>query len=201
MKSIVHSIYKAIGHIICRVRLCLWTVRDCVHRPTEKAILFVAHPDDDALFFHTFIQENKPYVCLMTTGWSLRRMACFSRMMKMYGVRYRAYDMETDDSREELLTKRVRKMLATGSYSLIATHNSEGEYGHEMHQRLHRCVKAAAGASILCPVSGANIKKHPLPAQAYKEKQEIFEHIYTTERFVLEQYAEWVSNEKLEIVE
>ena len=197
MRNVFHWCYQFVGHVICKIMLLYWNIRDRVNPPKEDAVLFVAHPDDDTLFFHTWIQKEKPYVCLMTTGWSLRRMPCFIKAMKQYGVRFRAYDMETNDQREELIVRRVKKVLSLGHFKTVASHNREGEYGHEMHRRMHRCVAAAVGGPVLCPVTKEEIGRYPLPACAVSEKTEIFQQVYITEVFVLDEYADWVCHEKL----
>ena len=185
---------------MCRVCLCWWVLRDKVSPPTSDAILFVAHPDDDTLFFHTFIKRHKPYVVLCTTGWSLRRLPCFFRAMRHYGVRFRAYDMETRDTRTELLERHIRHALQVGRFKFCATHNASGEYGHIMHQRVHNAVAKLARIPISAPVDTAYISRYPLPEEEVAEKRHIFNHIYTTERWVQEQYQTWVNNEQLERV-
>lgn len=175
-------------------------VHDWVSPPTENAVLFVAHPDDDTLFFHTFIKNNKPYVCLMTAGWRLRRLLCFIKAMKYYGVRYRVYDFDTKDKRENLIKNKIAKILSVGKFSIIATHNLEGEYGHEMHSRLHKCVQSVVNGTIYCPVSSEKIGDYPLAKEIVKEKENIFNTIYVTEKYVLEWCSEWVMNEQLECV-
>lgn len=200
MKSF-HSLYLFAGHVYCKLCLCWWKVRDFVSPPKEKAVLFVAHPDDDTLFFHTFIKENKPYVVLCTAGWSLRRLPCFFKAMRHYGLRYRAYDMGTRDKRERLLQRRVRKVFAVGNFEMCATHNATGEYGHEMHRRVHDAVVQEAKVPVLVPVEAERISNYPVTEEILKEKQYIFRNIYTTETWVLEQYALWVSHEQLELFE
>jgi LmbE family N-acetylglucosaminyl deacetylase len=174
-----------------------WRVRDKIFPPKETAVLFVSHPDDDVLFFHTFIKEHKPYVVLLTTGWSLRRMPCFIKAMRRYGVRFRAYDLQSRDTRTELLQSKIHEMMKTGNFDLCATHNASGEYGHEMHRRVHDAVASVVDCTLLTPVDKDHIRNYPLANEDYKEKVNIFQTIYTTELFVLEQYSEWVENEKL----
>ena len=199
--KLVHALYVVIGHVFCKLCLCWWTVRDFFNPPKENAVLFVAHPDDDTLFFHTFIKENKPYVVLCTAGWSLRRLPCFFKAMKHYGVRYRAYDMGTRDKREKLLQRRVKKIFSVGNFDICATHNSMGEYGHEMHRRVHNAVIRESKMPVWVPVDAKIISNYPVLDEILNEKQFIFSNIYTTEAWVLEQYALWVSHEQLELFE
>lgn len=197
IRKILHIIYLFIGRLLTNIRLCFWRLRDLLNKPTEKTVLFVAHPDDDALFFHKFIKEQKPYVVLLTTGWSLRRYYCFKKVMKYYGVKYRAYNLESRDKRVELLEKYVNEILVLLKPLICATHNAEGEYGHEMHIRVHDAVKKHFLCKLLVPALDKDIEKYPLNDNEIKEKKDIFNNFYTTENFVLDQYSKWVENEKL----
>ena len=133
----LRQIYIIVGTILNYIALIGWNIRDYIFKPKSNYVLFVAHPDDDALFFHTYIKEYKPYVCLMTTGWSIKRMPDFIRCMKMYGVRYRAYPMKSRDDRMGLLKKHVNRVLRIKKFTTIATHNKSGEYGHIEHKYIH----------------------------------------------------------------
>lgn len=197
MKKFIHKIYIIIGQILNALCRAWWNIRDKVSPPSEDAILFVAHPDDDTLFFHSFIKEHKPYVVLLTTGWSLRRYPCFKKVMKSYGVKYRAYNLKTRDTRINVLEKYVKQSFDLGDFKICATHNADGEYGHEMHIRVHNVVKANVSCDLFVPVLDCDIEKHPLNNNLVDEKTIIFEKYYTTELFVLEQYSKWVKNEKL----
>ena len=203
----IHGIYVVIGKLINHAALVCWRIRDRFYPPKTDAVLFVAHPDDDTLFFHTFIKEHKPYVCLMTTGWSLRRMPDFKRCMRRYGVKYRAYPLKSKDDRIDLLEKHVKSVLKMKSFAVVATHNATGEYGHEEHIRVHEAVvsvlkKEKYRAELLCPVDVSEIEKYPLSDGIVREKLDIFENVYVTESWVpFEEEAGtpvWVTHEKLE---
>lgn len=198
MKKAVHSIYLVLGHVLCSFFLFWWRLRDKICPPKETTVLIVAHPDDDTLFFHTFLKEKKPYVALMTTGWSLRRLPCFMKAMRYYGVRFRAYALRSRDTRTSLLEKHVREVLRLTHFELCATHNAEGEYGHEMHIRVHNAVAVNATCPIVFPTTREKIECFPIPEEAMLEKEMIFRQIYTTELFVIDMYSEWVRNEHLE---
>ena len=106
------------------------------------------------LGLYLLVKDYKPYVVVMTAGHSVNRLKCFSKNMKRYGVKYRAYDQGTDDTREALVRKRVRHVLGLGEFELVATHNSQGEYGHHMHVCVHpvqcqlRCISIPSGRSF-----------------------------------------------------
>ena len=197
MKEIKLFIKKVIGHILCRTCLVYWNIRDKIFPPQEKSVLFVAHPDDDTLFFHSFIKTYKPYVVVMTAGHSVNRLRCFSRNMRRYGVKFRAYDQGTDDTRESLVQKRVRHIMNTGNFELCATHNAQGEYGHPMHICVHNAVISEARCPILVPELQENIRKYPLPQMGIEEKRQIFYEIYQSQLFVPDVWPHWVENERL----
>lgn len=202
MKGVFHKLYMIMGTVMCRVFLTWWKFRDYVFPPKTDTVLFVAHPDDDTLFFHTFIKDHRPYVCLMTTGWSLRRMPCFLKAMKYYGVKFRAYPLRTNDSRIQLHEKIIMDVLSIGKFRVVATHNATGEYGHEEHMRVHKAVasvlkKNGSDAILLYPETKEYIAEHPLPRKVIEEKEKIFKTIYTTESWVLDEDTVWVENECL----
>lgn len=205
MKKIIHKLYFICGMLMCKICLLWWIVRDFVNPPKTDAVLFVAHPDDDTLFFHSFIKEAKPYVCLMTTGYSLRRLPCFFKVMKRYGVRYRAYPLKARDKRENLLKKQVKDVLKIKDFDTVATHNNNGEYGHEEHIRVHNAVMSVCTSNnktILCPADVSEIKRYPISEDIVEEKRDIFKNLYVTESWVLDEEEAgtpvWVTHEHLE---
>ena len=201
IKKFLRIIYLFVGHSTAKIRLCYWRLRDKIKPPTEKAVLIVAHPDDDTLFFYNFIKEYKPYAVLLTTAWSLRRYPCFKKVMKFYGVKYRAYDLDTREKNIELIEKCVGEVLSLINPEICVTHNCEGEYGHEMHVKVYNAVNKLVNCKLLVPVSDSEIVNYPLCDEIIKEKTMIFNKYYTTEKFVLDQYSKWVENEKLIEVE
>ena len=174
LRKLLHKIYLFVGRLLTNIRLCFWRLRDKVKKPTEKTVLFVAHPDDDTLFFHNFIKEYKPYVVLLTTGWSLRRYPCFKKVMKYYGVKYRAYNLESRDKRVDILEKYVNEMITLLKPQICASHNAEGEYGHEMHISVHNAVRKIVNCKLLVPAFDRDIVNYPLCDDIIKEKIMIF---------------------------
>lgn len=198
MKKFLHLIYKLIGYLFNFIMFIYWSVRDYLFPIKSKAILFVAHPDDDTLFFHQFIKENNPYVILITTGWSLRRIPGFMKNMNEYGVRYRFYWLETNDTRKTKIKNIINKSLQLSTFSICATHNAEGEYGHEMHKRISECVNEVVNIPVLMPTIEEKMKEYRVVDNQLNEKIDKFNRFYSTELFVLEQYSFWMSHENLE---
>lgn len=197
MKKFAHKIYLIIGHIYAFFWLNIYRLRDFLFKPKANSILFVAHPDDDTLFFHTFIKEHKPYVVLLTTGWSLKRIPGFKKNMKNYGVKFRFYALSARETRINLLEKYITESFSVGNFKNCATHGQNGEYGHEMHQRVHTSVSKCAPCEVLSTVDEKEILNFPLPESVINEKINIFKKYYKTELFVLDLYNKWMSCEKL----
>ena len=164
---------------------------------SERTVLFVAHPDDEVLFFHTVLKNEKPFVALMTTGTSLRRMKEFKKSMKHYGLDYTYFPLATRDKREELLLKKINLVLSRGSFEKAYTHGETGEYGHEMHIRVNRAVFEAFGGEIYTTVSESeNASSSELSAEIIAEKEDVFKSIYQSQLFVLDMWQNWVRHEK-----
>ena len=204
IKTVIRKTYEVIGLIICRICLAWWGIRDRLCPPETDSVLFIAHPDDDTLFFHSFITENKPYVCLMTLGYSLKRMPDFIKVMRRYGVRYRAYPLDSRDNRFDLLKKQVGTVMKLADFKTVATHNKTGEYGHEEHIRVHDAVMSLCQSKpVLCPVDRSKIKEYPLDDESIKDKRYIFENFYKSEKWVLDEEESgapvWVTHEQLEV--
>ena len=213
LHNIIHETYYISGIIICNCILSICKIRDKINPPKEDSILFVAHPDDDALFFNKYIQENKPYVVLLFTGWSIIRMKDFFKAMKFYGVRFRPYATLSSHAYESIkrrkkTEKHIETTLKTGDFKTVVTHNSSGEYGHDTHKLVHECViKVCSNKDyeIFCTVDVNEIGKYPLTQEELEIKRKIFEKIYITETWVM--YEEeagtpvWFYNEQLEKIQ
>ena len=196
---IFHVFYVAIGHIVCKI--CTTFLRLKNINMKENSVLFVSHPDDDTLFFHTAIKEEKPFVVLMTTGWSLKRLHDFIKAMKYYGVKFCVYSTnEHKKNIEDSLNKQVKAVLKRGNFERCMTHNEEGEYGHDTHCLVHKCVVRNAACEIFVPVSKERIEQFSLDPETVKEKEFIFTRFYKTETFVIDEYRTWMIHEKLERV-
>lgn len=193
------KIKRCIGFIRCFVCLIGWSIRDMLVKPREKAVCFAAHPDDETLFFYSYLTEKRPYVVVLTGCSSFHRLSSLKKTMKKLGLRFRAYPMDTDFASEKDIRRIVKNIFSRGNYESCATHNSEGEYGHIMHQRVHQAVTDIAQCSVYVPVSSSQIENYPLPAEQAGEKQEIFRTFYASEDFVPTLFGKWIVNEQLEV--
>lgn len=181
------------------LHLIFFEIRKKFSPVKETSILFVAHPDDDVLFFNRVMKTEKPYVVLLTTGFSIIRIREFRKAMKHYGLRYNYHMLETRDEREDKLAKIIKKEMKSGSFEKCFTHSPSGEYGHVMHRRVGRIVQENADCRVFTTVSADELDRteNELSEEEKKEKIRIFKEIYSSQDFVLEQYSLWVAHEKI----
>lgn len=102
-----------------------------------------------------------------------------------------------------MLEKHIKDVLKIKNFDNIATHNENGEYGHEEHIRVHNAVFAVSnGKKILCPADRSEIESYPISVETIEEKRYIFNNLYTTEAWVLDEEEAgtpvWVIHEHLE---
>lgn len=199
MKDFIHGIYKITGKILCAFHLIFSEIKKKISPVKETSILFVAHPDDDVLFFNRVMKTEKPYVVLLTTGFSIIRIREFRKAMKHYGLRCNYHMLETRDEREDKLAKIIKKEMKSGSFEKCFTHSPLGEYGHVMHQRIGRVVPENVDCRVFTTVSADEIDcaENELSEEEKKEKIGIFNDIYSSQDFVLELYSQWVTHEKI----
>lgn len=194
-------LHRLIGSMYCRVWLFFWTIRDLIVKPKSNALLVVAHPDDEVLFFHSFLKEHRPYVLVCSGGTSLFRVRSFVKVLKVYGIKGRIYDLDTDNQNLELIKKKINTVLHIKNFDIIATHNKHGEYGHDMHKRVHDAIKQSVRINILCPIERELITHYPLSHEDYAYKINIFKTIYISELFVLDVWQDYLKHERLEMDE
>ena len=196
---VLHSVYLAIGHLIAFMLGIFWSCRDALLPPKQDAVLFVSHPDDEVLFYHKFLKEKKPFVVCLTTAGLPNRIFPFFRVMKYYKLRYRCFDMSSRDiNREYMIRKHIRQILSSGQFSICATHNKTGEYGHIMHKCVHKCVKEEWNGPIFSPICKEEITKYPLDFDNQAEKDKILRELYFKEYPTLSNmFSDWIKNEKV----
>lgn len=200
MRKIIRSIYKKLGFFLCFIHNLFFKISVKLNPIKAKSILFVAHPDDDVLFFNRIMKKEKPYVVLVTTGFSIIRIKEFKKAMKYYGLRCNYHSLESRDEREDKLAEIIKSEFKNGCFEKCYSHSETGEYGHVMHERVGRAVKNNIPCKIFTTVSADRIgdSANELTEEEKKEKINIFNTIYSSQDFVLQEYSVWVSHEKTE---
>lgn len=201
VKKFLKKLYNGISFLIYSIKSKLLLVKYKNKKPISNTLLIVAHPDDEVLFFHTIIKKEKPFLVLMSSGSksgsSLIRMREFKKAMKYYGLQYLFFTFGTNDTNDKLLNFSINEVLKLKQFDKIYTHNFEGEYGHEFHARVNKCVEALVDKKLNVPFSKNDYNKiGVLPNEVIKEKEWIFNNIYKSQSFVLEVYKDWVIKER-----
>lgn len=199
MKKVIRFVYRCSGYLICALHNLFYPVSLKLNPIKEKTVLFVAHQDDDVLFFHSFMKKEKPYVVLVSTGFSLTRMKEFKAAMKHYGLRYNYHCLKSRDERTDKIESIIKKEFSRGEFTLCCSHSESGEYGHIMHKNIGKAVKKLSPCRTLSTLGKDKIggDEYELDEPEIEEKINLFKCIYRSQLFVLDEYKIWVTHEGL----
>lgn len=153
-------------------------------------MVFVAHPDDESLFFGgaipTYAGELKKdvVVTVFTPAHRLRKSELLNAIWVMgctnypvFGPFHDTYSLKLDKAYSQFGKAKVRNFVIAlfRQYKprVVLTHDVEGEYGHGMH-------RLCADASLLAFDNAADASKHPDSAQQYGafQVQKLYIHLY-----------------------
>ena len=112
-------------------------------------VMFVAHPDDDLLWGGRHLIEDDYFVVCMTRGNDPVRSAEFQAVMEATGDKYMilSYPDKIGKKRSDWkywktdMEADVARILSYKNWKLVASHNTDGEYGHSHHQMTHQIVE------------------------------------------------------------
>ena len=131
-------------------------------KPFNK-LMIVAHPDDELIFGGRALLQEKGWKVICLTNGTLfsnnvfrfnrtnYRKREFISIMNKLGYPYEIWDFEDcyfnanwDDTK---LMINLNRIFET-QYEKVITHNSEGEYGHCQHKKVHQMVQRCNPANL-----------------------------------------------------
>jgi len=155
-------------------------------------VLIIAHPDDEMIFFHKFLAENKKtlVICLTNGGCKIRSNE-FYNSINYYGVKGIMFNFKDGNNiiwNSVIIKRQLLKILNQINFSVVLTHNKEGEYGHKQHIQcflLLKDIKYLLSSSVvfLTPDNNLSIfkKKNKLTELQLNEKITAFKNIYKSQ--------------------
>jgi len=153
-------------------------------------MVFVAHPDDESLFFGGAIAyyagelKKDVVVTVLTPAHRLRQSELLNALWVMgctnypvFGPFHDAYSLKLDKAYSQFGKAKVRNFVTAlfRQYKprVVLTHDVNGEYGHGMH-------RMCADASLIAFDAAADASKHAESAQQYGafQVQKLYLHLY-----------------------
>lgn len=117
--------------------------------PVIQRSWFSAHPDDELIWGGGHLLDDKYLVVCMTGGNNPVRSKEFQSVVTEAGGKYLmlSYPDKLGNKRSSwkywrtAMEKDVATILNYKDWQLVATHNENGEYGHQHHQMTHQIIE------------------------------------------------------------
>ena len=156
-------------------------------------ILFIAHPDDEVVFFsQQLISKDGWLVVCITNGGNKIRSREFINSMNKFNARYKILNFEDGYMvkwNEKKVINKINKILnMRKEWDIIVTHNYEGEYGHFQHKELNRIIKSICNDRKVYITSlngGLEVEKNKLSLKKKLQKEKLMKELYKSQKFVI----------------
>lgn len=133
--------------------------QELMFRDRKKALVIVAHPDDETIWMGGTIARYKSLkwtIFALCRASDTDRAPKFARVCEYLGAKSIMTDLDdvdelTLDGATVEAEKILRKKLKNKKFHYIFTHNDNGEYGHGRHIAVHRAVNKLLEEGFLQP--------------------------------------------------
>ena len=148
----------------------------------KQALLVVAHPDDELLWFGGTILSHRDYdwtIACVTYSDQTARGRDFLQVCRELGARGMLLGLEDAPAAlldEEALEGKLRQLAAQNQWHVVFTHNANGEYGHPHHRQVSRIVRMLWGRTVQSGFGAGDINGVVrLPAPILLRKRMLFD--------------------------